>query len=100
MYISLDDSLTTISVIYLFPSFSLAFNFPFRFIPHRHSLGPSPLILFIFSAPLRALYRTGRMKETVTPQLAKLLIYSLFNQINERVETHFYAPSPVIYGLW
>lgn len=43
---------------------------------------------------------TRRTKETVTPQLAKLLIYSLFNQINERVDAHFYAPVQLfmVYG--
>jgi len=70
-----------------------------QFFLSLHS--PSAVSLFSrFSAPFRALYRTRRTKETMTPQLAKLLIYRLFNQINERVEAHFYAPSPVIYGLW
>jgi len=43
---------------------------------------------------------TRQTKETVTPQLAKLLIYSLFNQINERVDAHFYAPVQLfmVYG--
>lgn len=49
---------------------------------------------------LRTLYRKRRTKETVTSQLAKLLIYSLFNQINERVDVHFYAPVQLfmVYG--
>lgn len=47
-----------------------------------------------------AISQTRRTKETVTPQLAKLLIYSLFNQINERVDAHFYAPVQLfmVYG--
>lgn len=47
---------------------------------------------FLASFPLYVLYRMRRTKETVTSQLAKLLIYSLFNQINERVEVYFYVP--------
>lgn len=85
---------------------------PSRFIlcriprgPFSHRALPSSLsfiLLFFprFLPPLHAPHRTRRTKETVTPQLAKLLIYSLFNQINERVDAHFYAPVQLfmVYG--
>lgn len=83
---------------------------PFRLILRRRSLVylPSFLIFLSFfsSFPFPSLQRfirhieTRRTKETVTPQLAKLLIYSLFNQINERVDAHFYAPVQLfmVYG--
>lgn len=90
--------------------FLSSISVPFRLILRRHSLIhhlPSylPFLLF-FSSFLGSLHRfirhieTRRTKETVTPQLAKLLIYSLFNQINERVDAHFYAPVQLfmVYG--
>lgn len=87
---------------------------PSRSIP-ASSL-PSPTILFFPRSPrtlrrsarsfkfvfavtklLQSLYRT---RGTVTTQLAKLLIYRLFNQINEGVGAHIYAPVQLfmVYG--
>lgn len=89
--------------------FLSSISVPFRLILRRHTLIhlPSylPFLLF-FSSFLASLHRfmchieTRRTKETVTPQLAKLLMYSLFNQINERVDAHFYAPVQLfmVYG--
>lgn len=90
--------LITIFIIFslLIFRFSFLFIFDFRFILHRHLLFHfvSLLSLILFSrflAPLHAQYRTRWTKESVTPQLAKLLIYSLFNQTNERADALFYA---------
>lgn len=83
-------------LIFRSSSFILDFN-PF-------SLHSSPLFFLayclLFFPLLRTLYRKRRTNETVTSQLAKLLIYSLFNQINERVDVHFYAPVQLfmVYG--
>lgn len=79
------------------PSLS-SISIPFRFILRRCSFLSTPSSFL--SIALRTLYRKRRTKETVTSQLAKLLIYSLFNQINERVDMHFYAPVQLfmVYG--
>lgn len=80
-------------------AFSLNSSPPFRF----PSFLPYLLFFSSFLVSLRRFIRhieTRQTKETVTPQLAKLLIYSLFNQINERVDAHFYAPVQLfmVYG--
>lgn len=79
------------------PPSSFSISILFRFILRRLFF----LVYYLLFFPsLRTLYRKRRTKETVTSQLAKLLIYSLFNQINERVDVHFYAPVQLfmVYG--
>lgn len=98
---------------YLFSAFHYRFRNSFTLLIFRSSsfildfnpfsLHSSPFFLayyLLFFPLLRTLYRKRRTKETVTSQLAKLLIYSLFNQINERVDVHFYAPVQLfmVYG--
>lgn len=80
------------------PFFSSSISILFRFALLAAALSCLPHLPFFPS--LRTLYRKRRTKETVTSQLAKLLIYSLFNQINERVDVHFYAPVKLfmVYG--
>lgn len=80
-------------------AFSLNSSPPYHF----PSFLPYLLLFSSFLVSLRRFIRhieTRQTKETVTPQLAKLLIYSLFNQINERVDAHFYAPVQLfmVYG--
>lgn len=100
------DSLTLSWFFSRFASSHLFLDFsPFSFNsspPFSHPpsiVPPLSLILFFFPRFMRHI-ETRRTKETVTPQLAKLLIYSLFNQINERVDAHFYAPVQLfmVYG--
>lgn len=87
-------------LVHDFSSFSLNSSPPFfrppRPSPFSYSFLLSP---FLPAASLRHI-EPRRTKETVTQQLAKLLIYSLFNQINERVDAHFYAPIQLfmVYG--
>lgn len=100
---------------YLFSAFHYRFRNSFALLIFRSSsfyildfnpfsLHSSPPFFLVYYLPffpsLRTLYRKRRTKETVTSQLAKLLIYSLFNQINERVDVHFYAPVQLfmVYG--
>lgn len=94
--------------IFFYPRFSLSLSLNSSSPPFFHppfTVPPLSLILFFFPRfffiALHARHiETRQTKETVTPQLAKLLIYSLFNQINERVDAHFYAPVQLfmVYG--
>lgn len=88
-----------ISFSFDFSSFSLNSSPPFLSSTFHRS---SPFLSPFLGSLHRFMHHieTRRTKETVTPQLAKLLIYSLFNQINERVGAHFYAPVQLfmVYG--
>lgn len=71
------------------------FSFDLKYL--RIVSSPS-LLLFLFHFALHA--GSNAKEETVKPQLTKLLIYSLFNQINERVGERTFMPPVQLFMVY
>ena len=82
--------------------FLLFFSFSLPISPFHPQICGSCTSFLEWPVPSRLIQSNAAGKGTVTAQLVKLLIYSVFNQINERVGTFFNVPTQLfmVYGNW